>query len=209
MMIILGAVLSYLLGSFPTAYILGNLTKGIDIRQHGSGNVGATNVFRVLGRGPGIIVLIIDILKGVLAVWLIGDLLGLTENYQRIILSLCAVIGHNWTIFLGFKGGKGIATSLGVLIGLTVKIASIRIVLLVTMLVWLASFLITGIVSLSSIVAATLLPIVMVLTNQAFEIVVLGIIFCVFVVLRHRPNIKRLLSGKEPKVNLPFHKKKA
>lgn len=209
MMIILGAVLSYLLGSFPTAYILGKLTKGIDIRQHGSGNVGATNVFRVLGRGPGIIVLIIDILKGVLAVWLIGDLLGLTENYQRIILSLCAVIGHNWTIFLGFKGGKGIATSLGVLIGLTVKIASIRIVLLVTMLVWLASFLITGIVSLSSIVAATLLPIVMVLTNQAFEIVVLGIIFCVFVVLRHRPNIKRLLSGKEPKVNLPFHKKKA
>ena len=207
-MLTLGMVLSYLLGSFPTAYLYGKLTKGIDIRQHGSGNVGATNVFRVLGKGPGTIVLLIDVLKGVLAVWLIGDLLGLNENYQRIILSLCVVSGHNWTVFLGFKGGKGIATSLGVLIGLTIKIASIRPVLLITLFIWLAGFFLTSIVSFASIAAAVLLPVVMVITAQPIEIIILGIIFCVFVVLRHRPNIKRLLSGQEPKVPLFSFRKK-
>ena len=209
MMLILGMALSYLLGSIPTAYIYGKLTKKIDIREHGSGNIGATNVFRVLGKGAGIVVLILDILKGLLAVWMIGDVLGLVENYQRIILSLCVVVGHNWTIFLGFKGGKGIATSLGVLIGLTIKIASIRMVLIITLLVWAGTFLFTGIVSLSSLLAAIMLPIIMVLTSQSFEIILLGIIFCVFVVLRHRPNIKRILAGQEHKVDLPFHKKKA
>jgi glycerol-3-phosphate acyltransferase PlsY len=208
MKLLLAIVLSYLLGSIPTAYIYGRFAKKIDIRKHGSGNVGATNVYRVLGKGPGTFVLILDILKGLLAVWAIGDLFLLTENYQRIFLALSVVCGHNWTIFLGFKGGKGIATSLGVLIGLTIKIASIRIVLALTLLVWIGIFCLTGFVSLASISAATVLPIIMVLTNQSIEIVFLGIIFCVFVVLRHRANIKRLLAGQENKVNLPFNKKK-
>lgn len=209
MTLLLGMLLSYLLGAIPTGYIYGKLAKKIDIREHGSGNMGATNVYRVLGKGPGTFVLILDILKGLLAVWAIGDLFLLDQNYERICLALSAVIGHNWTIFLGFKGGKGIATSLGVLIGLTIKIESIRIVLFLTLLSWLGVFLSTGFVSLASLLAATLLPIIMVLTSQSFEIVLLGIIFCVFVVLRHRPNIKRLLAGQENKIDLPFHKKKA
>ena len=207
-MIVVGILISYLIGSIPTAYIFGKLYKGIDIRQHGSGNVGATNVFRVLGKGPGTIVLLLDILKGILAVAVVADLLNMTEVYHRIIFAIAVVSGHNWTIFLKFKGGKGIATSLGVLIGLTIKIAVIRPVLLATVSVWLFCFLATGFVSLSSIIASTMLPVFMILTNQAIQITCLGIVFCIFVVLRHKPNIRRLLSGQEHRVNLPFLKKK-
>jgi glycerol-3-phosphate acyltransferase PlsY len=207
-MVFLAAVISYLIGSIPTAYIFGKLYKGIDIRQHGSGNVGATNVFRTLGKAPGFLVLFIDILKGVLAVVLVGDLFRLDSILQRVILAVCVVSGHNWTVFLQFKGGKGIATSLGVLIGLTIKFAALRPVLLWTVLVWLACFLISAIVSVSSIVAATALPVIMVLTDQSFEIVLLGVVFSVFVVLRHRSNIRRLLQGQESRVPFLFHKKK-
>jgi len=207
-MIVIGIILSYLIGSIPTAYIFGKLSKGIDIRQHGSGNVGATNVFRVLGKGPGTAVLLLDILKGVVAVAVVPDLLGLTQVLHRVVLALVVVCGHNWTVFLKFKGGKGIATSFGVLIGLTVKIAVIRPVLLWTVLIWLTCFLITRIVSVSSIIATTCLPIIMVLTGQEITIICLGIIFCVFVVLRHKSNIKRLFAGQEPRVPLSFRKKR-
>jgi len=205
---VLALWISYFLGAIPTAYIAGRLLKDIDIRKHGSGNVGATNVFRVLGKGPGIVVLVLDILKGVLAVTVVGDIFGLTEVGQRVLLALVAVAGHNWTVFLDFKGGKGIATSLGALIGLTIKIAFIRPVLIFTLLIWLAVFLSSGFVSLASIVAAVLLPIFMALTGQEFPLVLLGVILCVFIVLRHRPNIKRLWEGQESRVPLPYFKKK-
>ena len=204
--VILGIVLSYLIGAIPTAFIFGKLLKGIDIREHGSGNVGATNAFRVLGKGPGIIVLLIDVIKGIIPVTIIADFCGLTTILLRVLLALVVVCGHNWTVFLNFKGGKGIATSLGVLIGLTIKIAVIRPVLFVTIFVWLICFLFTGFVSLSSIIAATILPLVMVMTGQSIEIVSLGIIFCIFVVIRHRPNIKRLLQGQEGRISTPFRK---
>lgn len=207
MRIFLGMIISYLIGAIPTAYIYGRVSKRIDIRHHGSGNVGATNVFRVLGKGAGTTVLICDILKGVLAVAVVPDFLRITEVIHRVILALVVVSGHNWTVFLNFKGGKGIATSLGALIGLTIKIAVIRPVLLGTVGVWLVCFLSTGYVSLSSIVASVFLPLMMAGTNQPIEIICLGVIFCLFVVLRHRPNIKRLLSGQEPRVLL-FQKKK-
>ena len=207
-MLMLGIILSYLIGSIPTAYIFGKWLKGIDIRKHGSGNVGATNVFRVLGVWPGIAVLVLDIGKGILAVLVVPDLLGLAGVVSRVILAAVVVCGHNWTVFLQFKGGKGIATSLGVLIGLTIKISVIRPVLLWVVLIWLACFLITRIVSVASIVAATCLPIIMVLTNQEFAIVCLGILFCLFVVLRHRINIRRLFAGQEPRVPLTFRKKR-
>lgn len=206
-MIIIGIILSYLIGSIPTAYIFGKMLKGIDIREHGSGNVGATNVFRVLGKKPGIIVLLLDILKGVIAVAFVSDLLGLTEVIHRVIIAVVVVCGHNWTIFLKFKGGKGIATSLGVLIGLTIKIAVIRPVLFWVVLIWLMCFFITRIISVSSILAATCLPIIMVLTNQEFTIVCLGIVICIFVALRHKANIRRLFAGQEPRVPLFFKKK--
>lgn len=201
-------VISYLIGSIPTAYLFGRIAKGIDIRQHGSGNVGATNVFRVLGKGPGIIVLIIDIVKGILPLTLVGNLFVVESVAGRVLLGVAAVVGHNWTVFLNFKGGKGIATSLGVLIGLTIQFPTLRPVLLACILVWLVVFLASAYVSLASIVAAVVLPVAMGLTGQPIELIVLGIVFCIFVVLRHRPNIKRLMAGDESKVPLPFHRAK-
>ena len=125
-----------------------------------------------------------------------------------ILLGVCAVIGHNWTVFLNFKGGKGIATSLGVLIGLAVNFYGLRIVLLSTVALWTIVFLVTGYVSLASIIAADFLPLLMVITTQFFEMVVLGIVLCIFVVVRHRSNIKRLLLGQEARVSLPFKRQK-
>ncbi len=207
-MIFLGIMISYLLGSIPTAYIFGKYYKGIDIRQHGSGNVGATNVFRVLGKKPGIIVLFLDILKGLIVVGLLADFLGLSASLERVFLSIAVVFGHNWTIFLNFKGGKGIATSLGVIIGLALKIASFRPVLLLTISTWLFCFFLTGYVSFASLLAAIFLPIFMLITKQSIEFLFLSVLFCSLVVFRHRLNIKRLLNGQEPKVTLPFNKKK-
>jgi len=206
--VILAVFISYLIGSIPTAYIFGKLTKNIDIREHGSGNVGATNVFRVLGKIPGIIVLILDIIKGIFPVVFVAPFFAFTENWQWILMAVAAVCGHNWTIFLKFKGGKGIATSLGVLIGLTIQIASIRPVLLITLLVWIIIFLVTAVVSIASILASIVLPVSMLLTRQPIEIICLGFVFCVFVILRHRANIQRIFAGQEPQVPLPFRSKK-
>jgi len=209
MNMILGIIASYLIGSIPTAYIFGKVFKGIDIREHGSGNVGATNVFRVLGKNPGIVVLSLDITKGIVPVVLISNIFGLTEILPKIFIALAAVCGHNWTVFLKFKGGKGMATSLGVLIGLMIQIAAIRFVVLLSVLIWVGCFLVTSYVSLSSIIAGVALPILMVMTEQEFELICLGIIFCIFIVIRHRPNIKRLFAGQEPRVPLPFRKSKS
>ena len=151
-------IVSYLIGSIPTAYIFGRLLKKIDIRKHGSGNVGATNAFRILGKGPGTAVLLIDVFKGAIVTSLVANLFGLNDPLMRVLLGIVVVCGHNWTIFLNFKGGKGIATSLGVLVGLTIAIASIRPVVLYTFLSWILTFLISGYVSLASIVASVVLP---------------------------------------------------
>jgi len=208
MKLLLGLLLSYVLGSIPTAFWAGKIIKGIDIRQHGSGNVGATNAFRVLGKWPGLAVFAIDVLKGVLAVVVVGDLLGLMKISDRVFLAVAVVCGHNWTFLLQFKGGKGIATSLGVLIGLTLKVVALRTVLLTSILVWAVVFLSSGYVSLASIAAAVTLPLVIILTVPSIEIVLLGVVFCLFIVLRHRPNIKRLANGTESRVSLPYFKKK-
>ena len=202
MRIFIGLVLSYLVGSFPTAYVLGRLLKGIDIRRHGSGNVGATNAFRTLGKGPGLVVLLFDILKGALAVVALGAFLSLDGIVECVLLGIAVVCGHNWTVFLRFKGGKGIATSLGVLVGLAIKFAVLRPVLFLTLLIWIVTFLFSHTVSLSSLVAALALPCFMMLTGQVIEIAILGWIFCVFVFVRHWPNIQRLTRGEEPKIRL-------
>lgn len=207
MNLILGMLCSYLVGSIPTAYIFGKLYKNLDIRQHGSGNVGATNVFRVLGKVPGVMVLLIDITKGLLAITVVANFFNLAGIVDFTILAVCVVGGHNWTVFLKFKGGKGIATTLGVLIGLTIQIPTLCPVLLGTLGVWLLCFLTTGFVSLASIMAAIALPCIMVITHKSIELIILGVIFCIFVVVRHRPNIKRLLAGQESHVRLPFHRK--
>jgi glycerol-3-phosphate acyltransferase PlsY len=202
--LLLTALFSYLIGSIPTAFIFGKLMKGIDIRQHGSGNVGATNAFRVLGKGPGTVVLLIDIVKGVFAVVLIAGFLYPDVN-GWILAAVAVVVGHNWTCFLQFKGGKGIATTLGVLIGLTIAIPEIRLAVLLCVFSWVLCFLITAYVSVSSILAAVLLPVLMIVVGAPFSIILLSILFCLLTVFRHRPNITRLLKGQEAKVPLPFH----
>jgi glycerol-3-phosphate acyltransferase PlsY len=197
-------IVSYLVGSVPTAYIFGRLLKNIDIRKFGSGNVGATNALRVLGKWPGITVLILDVIKGVLPVIFLGDFLLLRSTLDPqaalIILGLSCIAGHNWTIFLNFKGGKGMATTLGVLIGLAFRIADLKIILALLILIWLSVFLITRIVSLASLISALALPVSMVLFKQSVILVITSLILSAFVILRHKSNLSRLLRGKETKL---------
>ncbi len=199
--IIAGIIASYLLGSIPTAYLFVRVLKGVDIRSVGSGNVGATNASRVLGKGLGALVLFLDILKGFLAVWMIGGFLSgrgeVNPDLLKVLLGTACISGHNWTVFLRFKGGKGIATSLGVLIAFAVSAEALRMVLLFCLLVWLAVFLIWRIVSLASVLAGVSLPLFMVIMKASQVFIFTGIILTFLVLIRHKENIKRLLHGKE------------
>jgi len=203
MFILIAIILAYLLGSVPTGYLWGRLSKNIDIREHGSGNMGATNVFRVLGKGPGMAVLLLDILKGLVAVIGLGTVLGVDAILGRVALAVAAVAGHNWTVFLGFKGGKGVATSLGVLLALVWAYPSLRIVLLVTLLSWAGVFFTTRYVSLASIAAAVVLPAAMLATSQPLELTLTGVLFGAFILFRHRSNMERLKAGTENRSNWP------
>ena len=205
----ISAVLAYLIGSIPVAYIFGRVLKGIDIREHGSGNMGATNAFRVLGKGPGMVVLILDIIKGIIPVTLVSNAFGLGDALSLVIIAVAAVAGHNWTVFLGFKGGKGMATSLGVLIGLAIQFQGLRIILLWVTMTWLAIFLLSGFVSLASIAAAVVFPILMVVRLESLPLIIMSIVLCIFIVFRHRANIKRLARGQESRVSFfkNFYKK--
>lgn len=207
MLLIPAVALSYLIGSIPSAYILGRLAKGIDIREHGSGNVGATNAFRVLGPYIGLTVLFLDGLKGFICVVALADFIiqqGLTFDplLLRILLGIAAVAGHSLTIFLRFKGGKGMATTLGVLIGFAVKIPALKIILFAEILLWLAVFSISRIVSLASIVSAVLFPIFFIILKTPMPLILMGLTLAIFVIIRHKSNIYRLLRNQEPRLNL-------
>jgi acyl phosphate:glycerol-3-phosphate acyltransferase len=198
-------LVSYLLGSIPTAYLFGRILKGIDIRKVGSGNVGATNAMRALGKGAGITVLLLDILKGLAAVVILGDyfvskpILWQGQNL-RIIMGLCCICGHNWTIFLRFKVGKGIATTFGVLLGLALKLPGLGIIIGMLVLTWLTIFMIWRIVSLASIIAAITLPVFTLFFKQSGILIIVSIVLCVFVVIRHKGNLLRIAQGKEPRL---------
>ena len=201
----LGFVSAYIIGSIPTAYIFGKVLKGIDIREYGSGNAGATNVFRVIGKAPGAIVLIIDIIKGYIsATYLASGFMYLAPvtrpELYRILFGLSAIAGHNWTLFLKFKGGKGVAASAGVVIGLIPKIFWLGF------LVWLITFFITGFVSLGSIIAIISIPIFTLAFGEPVEIVVFMCLLCLIIVYKHKPNIRRLARGEEKRIQ--FFKKK-
>ncbi len=198
-------IISYLLGALPAGYIIARAIRGIDIRDHGSGNVGATNVFRVVGRVPGATVLSIDIAKGFLAVWWIaGTFHGLSPtpiinlNFYRILMGLATIIGHNWSIFLRFKGGKGIATSFGVLLGIC------PLAVTLDFLVWSGVVLIWRYISLGSIIAVFALPILVVCLYQEkegfLELVLFVVLLSLIAMYKHRPNLRRLLQGQEGKV---------
>lgn len=204
LLIIAGLILSYLLGSIPTAYIFVRLLKGADIRKIGSGNVGATNAMRVLGKGMGILVLFLDVLKGFIAAVFLADLIlvrsEINAELPRILIGLACISGHNWTVFLQFKGGKGIATSLGVLLGLGLRVAGLNAVLGLTVATWLAVFILTRIVSLSSVLAGIFLPVYTAFFRLSTPILITNIVLAAFVVIRHRSNLTRLFQGKETRL---------
>ena len=205
LILFLGFAAAYVIGSIPTAYIFGRVIKGIDIREHGSGNIGATNVFRVIGKAPGIIVLIIDALKGLICVtYLASGFLYLAPvtrpELYRILVGLSAIAGHNWMLFLKFKGGKGVAASAGVAIGLIPKIFWLGF------LVWLITFFITGFVSLASIIAIISVPIFTLAFGEPAEIVIFMCLLCLIIIYKHKPNIRRLARGEEKRI--PFFKKR-
>lgn len=203
--ILLTITISYLLGSVPTAYIFARFLKGVDIRKFGSGNVGATNAFRLLGKGAGVTVLCIDILKGFIAVALLGNFSRqlsppVSDQTVRILLGLACIVGHNWPVFLQFKGGKGVATTLGVFLALAVTVPSLKIVLAFLFLTWVAVFLLFRIVSLASIAAAIMLPIYAFVFKQSVSIIAISMLLSALSIIRHRSNISKLRKGKETKL---------
>ena len=201
-------VLFYLVGSVPTGYLLGR-SRGLDIRQHGSGNIGATNVWRVMGRNWGLVAFACDFLKGFLPLYLVRTL-GFPDTASWIVslllvfCGLAAIVGHNYTPWLGFKGGKGIATSAGVLAALMPPVLAVALSL------WIVATLITRTVSIGSLLAAIVLP----PTAAWFypgEWVYFGLATLAggLAVWRHRSNIQRLLAGTESRINFSSKKKSA
>ncbi|NQT65625.1 MAG: glycerol-3-phosphate 1-O-acyltransferase PlsY [FCB group bacterium] len=204
MNIIITFLVAYILGSIPISFIMGKLIKGIDIRNFGSGNAGATNALRILGTKVGVFTLIMDISKGFLAVNIARLIIHQPSDLILIITGLFAILGHIFTIFLKFKGGKGVATSAGVFIALVpIPISIALFVFIVT--VWLSKF-----VSLGSILAALTLfisELVINIRNSFAELEILIFIFIVvlFIIIRHKSNIQRLIKGNENKIS--FKKK--
>ncbi len=202
-------ILAYLCGSIPTAVWIGQAFYGIDVREYGSGNAGATNTFRVLGKKAGIPVMLIDILKGWTATNL-AHFIGVSTtgaynspaymNYA-LALGVAAVMGHLFPIFAGFRGGKGIATLLGMVLAINLPAA------LLCLGVFLVTLFITRYVSLGSILAGFVYPIaVAVVFPVSRPVIIYGMCMCLLILVTHQKNIERLLKGKESKVNL-FRKK--
>jgi glycerol-3-phosphate acyltransferase PlsY len=196
---IIAAVAAYLIGSVPTGFIVGK-TKGIDIRTVGSGNIGATNVFRVLGKPAGILVLLADALKGWIAVALVSKAIsrwvapGAPEQAEegfQIVAAVFAVIGHNYTFWLRFKGGKGIATSAGVLL------AIVPGPLAIIVSIWIILFAVTRYVSIASIAASFSLPFASWITGRSTTMILVTAVLSVLAIYKHRTNIQRLLNGTE------------
>jgi glycerol-3-phosphate acyltransferase PlsY len=198
-------IISYLVGSIPTGIIAGKLLKGIDIRQHGSGNAGATNVFRVLGWKAGIVVLLIDMAKGLVPVVWVSQLgisggLNWDQINFEILAGLCAVFGHIWTIFAGFKGGKGVGTGAGMVIGLA------PITVLICLGVFVIVVAVTRYVSLGSILASIALPVILFINRFLIggyvptQLLVFSLFIMTLIIYTHRSNIKRLLKGEESKI---------
>ncbi|MBV8481896.1 MAG: glycerol-3-phosphate 1-O-acyltransferase PlsY [Verrucomicrobia bacterium] len=191
-------ILCYLIGSFPSGYLVGK-SQGIDIRQHGSGNIGATNVVRVMGKKWGYLVFFCDALKGFISVkvgvWLAA---GADLTLAGVLAGICCIIGHNYTVWLRFKGGKGIATSIGVLLAMVPIV-----IVLIVLVVWLVVFFVCKYVSLASICAALSLPVAvltlfpLVAHGNYWVLLVFSVIVAALAVWRHRSNIDRLLHGKE------------
>lgn len=202
----IGVIAAYFLGSIPTAVWFGKAFHGIDVRDHGSGNPGATNTFRVLGKRAGIIVMLSDIAKGLLATALAAGMmrLGYIEETNlvtaKLIFGIVAVTGHIFSIFLNFKGGKGVATLLGMMIGIHYEVALLCIV------VFLIVLLVSKYVSLASIIGALSFPTMLVFiprfkTGEPL-LIIFGFFLFVVILWTHNKNIRRMLAGEESKTYL-------
>ena len=196
------ALAAYLLGSIPTGFLVAK-ARGIDIRAVGSGNIGATNVLRILGKPAGIAVLFADALKGWVAVVLVtravwavlGTPASEPEQMSHLIIAaVCAILGHNYTCWLGFKGGKGIATSAGVLVAL------VPWALLIILSIWIMLFAVTRIVSVGSLAAAFTLPFASWFTTKNWTLTLVTGAMGALAIYKHKANIQRLLAGTESRV---------
>ena len=190
---IFSLILGYLLGSLPSGWLAGRWLKNIDIRELGSGSTGATNVLRQVGKGPALVVFLIDVGKGAAAV-LIARALGLGDWIQ-VLAGLSALAGHIWPVWLGFKGGKAVATGLGMFLGLAWPVG------LASFGVFLAVFSLSRYVSLASVLAAISLPLLMAAGTDSNANLVVALVAMLLVLWRHRSNIKRLINGTEPKLS--------
>ena len=188
-------LVSYLLGSFPSGFLLAKNLKGIDLRYVGSGSTGATNVLRNIGKLPALIVFVLDVLKGFIAVKIASFILS--ENIFQVLAGLFAITGHIWPIWLKGKGGKAVATGLGMFIALSWKVG------LASFGTFLTVISVTKIVSLSSITAALLLPIYMLIYIGTFNhsFTIFSFIVAIIVIYKHRSNLTRIFKGEEPKIN--------
>ena len=189
-------LLGYLLGSIPSGFLAGKWCKGIDLRSIGSGSTGATNVLRNVGKGPALVVFLMDVAKGAAAVLIAS---ALTQNnplndWIQVLAGLAALAGHIWPIWLGFKGGKAVATGLGLFLGLSWPVG------LACFGMFMAVFSLSRIVSLASVVAALSLPLLMAAGSGSNANLVVALVAMALVLWRHRSNIQRLINGTEPKV---------
>lgn len=199
--LILSLISAYLIGSFPTSFIFAKVLKGVDIRQVGSKNAGATNVVRTVGKIPGILTLIIDILKGALVVTIVADFfyaynIDLDYNFYRGLMALIVVCGHIWSVFLKFRGGKGVATTLGVGAALAAP------VLLPVIGIWVLIFAMTSYVSLASIIALLSFPIFAAIFKYSFYTILFSSVICLISIYKHKENMQRLLKGEENKIKI-------
>lgn len=200
-------LIGYFLGCIQTAYILGKIVNNIDIRNYGSGNAGTTNVIRVMGWKSGVITFIGDLLKAILAVLLTRSVFGTTEDSLMVGLfaGIGVILGHNWPFYLKFKGGKGIAATIGTMLAVDIKIGLICVVILVVTL------LITRYVSLGALLLTASIPILFAIFHHGhpffIEIILMSLFFTVSAFYKHKSNIKRLLSGTESKLGQRSNKK--
>ena len=193
MKVVLIITICYLLGSVPFGYIVGKLFKKIDIREFGSGNIGATNAFRILGPSLASLVAIGDIGKGIFSVYLV-KYLNIDSSLILAIAGLAVICGHDWSLFLGFKGGKGIATTFGVIFALNSTIAILALIVGGVVLIT------TRYVSLSSIFAVISIFVFTILFKQPYEYIVFSAIILILGIFKHKENIERLKSKKERKI---------
>lgn len=188
---ILVSIIAYFIGNFATSYIVSMRSAKIDIRQHGSGNAGATNVLRVLGAKAAAITFLGDALKGVVAV-LIGRYLA--GSYGAVFAAFFVILGHNWPVLLRFKGGKGVATTIGSMLAIN------PLVVLIALTIGLIILFTTKYVSLASITGMTIFPFIMIALKQPSEYVAFSFIVAIMAIYKHKANIVRLLKGTESKL---------